>query len=94
MKVETIEDLKNLVGKKVYLGRRIAKNNFDTYELEVESIVIGCRIYKGGMGPIEVLIRPTVKSDPWGVIGAFSVDLGWLTRDEALDFIKEYERED
>jgi hypothetical protein len=98
MKVDTIEDLKKIVGKKVYLGKRIAWNNndddFDTFELEVGSVVIGCKRYKGGMGPVEVLIKPTVKSDPWEKIGAFPVDFGWLTRDEALDFIKEYERED
>jgi len=98
MKVDTIEDLKKIVGKKVYLGKRIACNNndddFDTFELEVGSIIIGRKRYKNEFGPVEVLIKPTVKSDPWEVIGEVPIDFVWNTREEALDFIAEYERQD
>jgi len=98
MKVDTIEDLKKIVGKKVYLGKRIAWNNndndFDTFELEVGSIIIGRKRYKNELGPVEVLIKPTVKSDPWEVIGEVPIDFVWNTREEALDFIAEYERQD
>jgi hypothetical protein len=96
MKVDTIEDLKNLVGKKVYLGKRIAYNNndndFDTFELEVGSIIIGRKKYKNEFGLVEVFIKPILKDDPWEEIGEVFIDCVWNTRDEALDFIAEYER--
>jgi hypothetical protein len=96
MKVDTIEDLKKIVGKKVYLGKRIAWNNnddFDVVELEVVNINIGYNRRDDNL-PIEVLIEPTLKSDPTGVIGEVPIDFVWNTREEALDFIAEYERQD
>jgi hypothetical protein len=98
MKVDTIEDLKKIVGKKVYLGKRIAWNNndydFDTFELEVGSIIIGRKRYKNELGLVEVFIKPILKDDPWEVIGEVPIDFVWNTREEALDFIAEYERQD
>lgn len=97
MKVDTIEDLKKIVGKKVYLGKRIAWNNddddFDVVELEVVNINIGYNRRDDNL-PIEVLIEPTLKSDPTGVIGEVPIDFVWNTREEAFDFIAEYERQD
>lgn len=94
MKVETIEDLKNLVGKKVYLGKRIAWNNnnddFVIFKLEVGSLTIAHRIYKDTSSNIEIFVEPI----EWELHGPILIDFVWLTCDEALDFIKEHERED
>jgi hypothetical protein len=97
MKIDLVEDLKKIVGKKVYLGKRVACNNndddFDIVELEVVNINIGYNRRDYNLS-IEVLIEPTLKSDPTGVIGEVPIDFVWNTREEALDFIAEYERQD
>jgi hypothetical protein len=89
MKVDSVQELNSLVGKKVYIDIGYEKTTVMAFE--VDSLIIKpMSIRKVGDGPV----CPHVVLKRSGIMGPVPISNVWLSYDEVVAYADEYRRQD